>query len=79
MNDCSMNTWPRGLVYFCLDKTAANQHITIHEIWPRGTLCQCVRLPGGKITSTIYAKGLFLPEGPYNFNILVALFSKTNA
>lgn len=53
-------------------------HHFLGKSGPKGIMCQCVGSCGGKITWTIYAKGLSFPEGPYIFNVPMALFSKTN-
>ena len=42
MNDCSMNTWPRGLVYFCLDKTLLPTSTSLFMKSGLGELCVSV-------------------------------------
>lgn len=80
MNTCWPNKRPRDPCIFLSQlASAASQHTTFHEIWPRGTSRPCVSPPRGKITWATYTKGLFLLEGLYNFNIPVAFFSETNS
>lgn len=80
MNTCWPNKRPRDPCIFLSQLvSAASQHTTFHEIWPRGNSCPCVSPPRGKITWATYTKGLFLLEGLYNFNIPVAFFSETNS